>query len=173
MPLVLTSAQMSLLIAAWMPIQIFHTELENQYSWRRRIPHWNSKCNGNRFKKLKGKVFIWVPLPVGSRAQKLAAKARRAEMTVVENEIEADWCITAVLISSDLYKKMTLHRLPVDLRNEIWFEAALDSKSHLPPMTFAHLLHCSGPLPLSHFLQIYYQPIRIHRDWTWILHGND
>ena len=103
-------------------------------------------------KILKGKSVYLGALPAGPRVQKLAIKARRAEMSVVENEIEADWCIASVLISNEIYKKLTLHRSPNELRNEIWFEAALDSKSQLPPMAFAHPLPCLGSLlPLANF----------------------
>lgn len=100
-------------------------------------------------KILKGKSIYLGGMPASSsKIHKLVAKAKRAEMKVVENEIEADWCITGVLITQEQLRKLTLHRSPADLRNEIWFEAALDSKSHLPSMTFAHPVPCvSYPLP--------------------------
>ena len=79
---------------------------------------------------------------------KLISKAKKAEMRIVENELEADWCVTNVLIPTDLYKKLTLHRLPNELKNEIWFEAALDSNSHLPSVSFSQPWHCpTFPLP--------------------------
>lgn len=100
---------------------------------------------------LKGKSVYFGSLSTGSRVQKLLSKAKRAEVIIVDNELEADWCITNVIISNDLYKKLTLHRSPNEIRNEIWFEAALDSKSHIPSMNFAYPLICPAPIPLGHF----------------------
>lgn len=97
-------------------------------------------------KILKGKSVYF--LSGMKNNAKLASKARKAEIKIVKNELEADWCITSVLISTESFKKLTLHRLPNELKNEIWFEAALDSKSHLPSTSFAQPWHCTSfPIP--------------------------
>lgn len=97
-------------------------------------------------KILKGKTIYF--LNGVSNISKLAAKARKADMKIVENELEADWCITGIIITTDLYKKISAHRPPNELKNEIWFEAALDSKSHLPSASFSQPWHCpSFPIP--------------------------
>lgn len=95
-------------------------------------------------KILKGKTVYFLSGLVNK--SKLVLKARKAEMKVVESDLEADWCITGILISTDLYKKLTASR---ELKNEIWFEAALDSKSHLPSASFSQPWHCpSFPIPI-------------------------
>ena len=97
-------------------------------------------------KILKGKTVYF--LNGVKNNSKLALKARKAEMKIVENELEADWCVTGLMISNDLYKKLTIHRPPNELKNEIWFEAALDSKSHLPSSSFSQPWHsASFPMP--------------------------
>lgn len=103
-------------------------------------------------KVLKGKsVFFALP---PAKARKLASKAKKVGIDVVEKEIEADWCITLVLISTDQYKELTTRRSPTHLRNEIWFEAAVESKTCLPSMSFAHPFSVrSLPIPqLSKFI---------------------
>lgn len=98
-------------------------------------------------KALKGKsVFFALP---SAKARKLASKTRKHEIHVVENEIEADWCITAVLISTDQYRELTTRRSYTHLRNEIWFEAAVESKTCLPSMSFAHPFSVRS-FPISH-----------------------
>lgn len=96
-------------------------------------------------KVLKGKTVYLGMLKDEGRARKLASKARRCGMKIAEEVEEADWCITHVLInnnSKNANRKM-------DLRNEIWFEAALDSKAQLPSSSFARPFHCANPLSLN------------------------
>lgn len=83
--------------------------------------------------------------------KRLFGKARKLGIKIVDDEAEGDWCITGVLISTESFKKLTRNRSPLDLRNFIWFEAALDSKTHLPSPSFAYPLHCSR-VPLADLL---------------------
>lgn len=94
-------------------------------------------------KVLKGKRVCF-DLASENKRRKLGAKARRCEMKIVEESDETDWCITEVLMDKEDTRVDT-----INMRNEIWFEAALDSKSQLPSMSFARPFHCANIAQLN------------------------
>lgn len=102
-------------------------------------------------KILKGKSVFFAPDL--AKVQKLNTKARKAGMSIVSHQDEADWCITPVVVLVDQFKRLTADRSAFDVRNVVWFEAALDSKTNLPSMSFAHPLTTTS-LPIVHLTSL-------------------
>lgn len=93
-------------------------------------------------KVLKGKCVHLGNLKSDSRRRKLLIKARKSEMKIAEEIDEADWIITQVLIQESENESF-------NFRNEIWFEAALDSKAQLPSISFSKPIQCENMQKLA------------------------